>query len=314
MEYELKNTSPLTIDLNALANEVPEQSTDLSTNGINEAHHNDTRLQLNSTIHEEINERFGPNTNAIITAQSPPTNPVEIMIGLIGATIKQKRNRMLRTFLVAIILIGSSIGFFVWDNSNMIHDNREAAPLLLAIFLLLGGVGFFIASWAYCCAYACCPSDDYDQLNKNIERVILIDGETWQHQVDAIQASHLPGNIVGFFGRGEIYRRLKKRTYGHIVLAKEGIILDELILILYEKLIVLGVERLTNSETQAGFILRVHLLTRYFLVGGLSKGAPTMFHVDLFMPPQMESQDVDYIARGIPVNSRICLFAPRFAF
>ena len=79
------------------------------------------------------------------------------------------------------------------------------------------------------------------------------------------------------------YRRLKLRSYGHIVLTKRGIAVDELFAIPYEKLIVLGVELLfyNNSTLQTGCVLRVHLITRYYVVGGFSKGAPTEFHVEL---------------------------------
>jgi hypothetical protein len=303
MDLELNATTFIAIDQNELPNEAPKQSDDLSTNNIEEVHQGDTRLQLHTDEQEEVKKRFGPSTNPIVAVQPPPSNPAEVMESLIKAAAKKKRNRMIRTFLIAVVLIASCAGCFVWYGSNPMEGRGQVVPLLFGILLLVPGIIIFFISWLYCCGYCCCPSESYDQMRNNVDKVILLEGETWQHQVDAIQAGSLPSNVVGFIGRDAKYRRLKKRPYGHIVLAREGIILDELLDILYETLIVRSIDRITNTGTQTGFILRVHLVTRFYVVGGFSKGTPTIFDVDLFMPPQMTSQDVENIAQIIRLYS-----------
>ena len=216
-----------------------------------------------------------------------------MMRSFIKAHNKSRRNWSLGLFIAAIILIPSSIPCFFWANDKATKSESETVPLAIDLVIMGTGINFLLASWLLCYMYCCGSANNYVCMLNNIERSILLEGEIWHSQLDSIQNHSLPNTIIARC-LGGTYRRLKLRSYGHIVLTREGIAVDELFAIPYEKVIVLGVKILSyNSSTlQTGCILRVNLITRYYVIGGLSKGAPTKFHVDLFMPPSLERQDV----------------------
>lgn len=113
----------------------------------------------------------------------------------------------------------------------------------------------------------------------DVLKTIQLDGRTWQNQVDSIRNT-VPPKVIRHFCQGNIYDRLKTRPYGHIILAKDGIIIDELFVIRYEADIVLRVD-LIDSTMQTGNILRVFLATRINLKGEVDKGKHIVYEVYL---------------------------------
>lgn len=70
MDIELDTAILVATEQNEIANESSQQSAILPIPNSNEAHLNDTRLQLDINNQQEINKRFGPSTNAVITVPS----------------------------------------------------------------------------------------------------------------------------------------------------------------------------------------------------------------------------------------------------
>ena len=308
MDIELNTATLVATEQNEVANASSQQSATSPIQDIDEAHRNDTRLQLDINKQEEINKRFGPSTNAVITV---PSRPDQIVNDIIQSATNEKRKRMIRTFLVALVPILLSVGFFVWYNSA--SDKRNGVLLVLGILLLLAGVHIFVISWAFCCCYCCCPSDISDELNENFERAIRLDGITWEDQVDAIREAALPRGFNGWCNANR-FDRLKVRQYGHIVFAKAGIIVDELLVLSYERCIVSAIDYVTNNRTQNGLVLQLHIKLRYYTTTKYNTNPITEFDVHLLMPPQMTLEDVETISYKIRTNSRSRLAALRFAW
>jgi hypothetical protein len=101
------------------------------------------------------------------------------------------------------------------------------------------------------------------------------------------------------------------RPHGYIVVAEDGIIIDELFLIPYDVDVVHRVDLIDNIN-QTGYILRLTLITRLSLEKELGKGTQIVFQVYLFMAPHMQRDMIANIRESILTNSHRCLAASGF--
>ncbi|CAF1170999.1 unnamed protein product [Adineta steineri] len=145
---------------------------------------------------------------------------------------------------------------------------------------------------------------------KDVQQIIQIDGEIWQNQINSI-GNTVPPNAMHLDCVGNIHDRLRMRPHGYIVLAEDGIMIDELFAISYDVYVIHRVDLMYNTS-HIGHILRLTLATRLSLEKELDKGTQILFEVYLFMPLHMQTQELANIRQNILANSHKHLTASGF--
>jgi hypothetical protein len=249
------------------------------------------------------NDQFRPNFATATCV--PPGNSADIVPRLIKAHKKKIKLGILITSVITIVsVIASSICFF-FVKQNAMKSESIVTPLTLGIIGIISSICFLITFCFLCHALR----NGLDWMN-HVLQIIQLDGKTWQDQVDSIRNT-VPSKEIKVLCQGNIYGRLKMRPYGHIVLAEDGIIIDELFVVRYDVYIVVRVELIDNT-IQTGCILRLFLATRLNSEKGVDKGIQIVFELYLFMPTHMQVQMLADIRQSILSNSHRCLTASGF--
>ncbi len=127
-------------------------------------------------------------------------------------------------------------------------------------------------------------------------------GEIWHKQVDSLRT--VPFKLNGYCNDSR-YQRLKNRLYGNIIQTEKGILIDELFLIDYGEVFVANITPIIDT-TAGSAIFRMHLITRVYAVGTWEKGRPDEFDLDLFLPANLQGQELLDFYQRILLHSRIC--------
>ena len=246
--------------------------------------------------------QFGLNGNTTIAI--PSCNPVDIMPRLINTYKKRTKYAILLMLLATIgFIIGSSICFVVSKHEANKGLNKTK-PLAFGIIGVIVSLSLLVFIGGLCDSLR----NGFNWMN-NISRTIQLDGVPWQSQLDSLQRT-VPKNMIGCCD-SNVYIRLMNRPNGYIVLTQEGLIVDEVIAFRYNRMIVLRVD-LMNNFMQTEWILRVFLVAGRKSKYGENRYKRKIFHVDLFMPPYMQFQEVADIRQNILSNSHGHLVACKF--
>jgi hypothetical protein len=249
------------------------------------------------------NDQFRPNVTTATCL--PPDSPADIVPRLIKAHKKMIKLGILITSVITIVsIIASSICFF-FVKQNAMKSESIVVPLILGIIGIIASIAFLFTFCFLCHSLR----SGLDWMN-HVLQIIQLDGKIWQDQVDSIRNT-VPTKEIKILCRGNIYGRLKMRPYGHIVLAEDGIIIDELFVIRYDVYIVLRVDLIDNT-IQTGCILRLFLATRLNSEEGVDKGKQIVFELYLFMATHMHVEMLADIRESILSNSHRCLTASGF--
>ena len=252
-----------------------------------------------------------------------PCNSIFIMESLIAADKRYNRRWVYCALIIGIVLTLFSIGSFFWFKQTSHGSVLGAVPLLLGISMAMVAFVALVVSFVRCsvpvskrnsnscmtnhytCLYVSSYTGTYKNMVDNILSTIHLDGEIWQLQIESIE-QNVPTTVTGCLTRKN-YRGLKKRSHGHILIAKKGLIIDELIVIAYERNVLLRIELLSSSAP--AIVLRLHFVTRYYFKGAMCMDEPTKFEIDLFFPPSIPLEEVITIDNTIQLYSSIYLNA-----
>lgn len=149
------------------------------------------------------------------------------------------------------------------------------------------------------CVWSCQMSrqlSDFNEAN-TAEQIIVwrLDGEEWKRYLDYIHGPDRQWKDLAplscFCCRRASYDRLLDRQYGHIILYKNGFIIDELHLVSFRLYSLQGIEYLSTDQNPPSFGLRMHT----FLHAG--KNSRNVYF-DLFAPSSVTQEQVLAIARS----------------
>jgi hypothetical protein len=237
--------------------------------------------------------QFGSNGTFLITISK--CNPSDIIPRLITA---YKRWVKWVIFLLSIITIVAIMTSGICFVLTIQHDRSLLNKIEIMIFGSLTTVSsvtllVILHSLFYT------VSDGYNWIN-NALQIVQLDGKTWQYQIDSLHET-VPKSLISSCD-WSIYCRFKVRPNGHLILTKEGLVIDEMIAFRYDKFIIIGVD-LINNAMQTRWIIRVGFVTYEIAESQLDKDGYTKFYVDLFMPSYIQIQDVVDIRETILSNS-----------
>ncbi len=279
------------------------QDIDLCINSVETRISGETHLNLDTTAMQVDNDQFRPNVTTATCL--PPDNPADIVPRLIKAHKKKIKLGILKTLVITIVSVIASSICFLRVEHNAIKGESIVRPLISGIIGIITSIAILIILCSLCLSLR----NGLDWMN-HVLQIIQLDGKIWQDQVDSIRNT-VPTKEISFPCQGNIYGRLKMRPYGHIVLAEDGIIIDELFVIRYDVYIVRGVDLIDNT-IQTGCILRLFLARRLTSEKGVDKGKQIVFYLYLFMATHMQVQMLADIRESILSNSHRCLTASGF--
>lgn len=228
------------------------------------------------------------------TVMFPPMcNSTEFIKHVVQILKNRHWRRLWTTFFIIILLILLIIVFFKWLTDDSVALPIAIIMIVITVFLT---IGLLVA-----CCYHSSVGKHYLKLIDNVQNTLQLTDDIWHKQVDALRT--VPFVFIGCFNNYK-YQRLKNRLYGNIILAEKGILIDELFLIDYGAIHVADITPVVSTTGSA--ILRMHLITRVYAVGTCQKGRPEDFNLDLFMPPNLQAQELFNICQKIIFYSRTC--------
>lgn len=230
-----------------------------------------------------------------IEAFPPPCNSIEF-IQNVAQIVRARYRRTLQTmFFIIIILILLSIISFTWNSID------STLVTILGIFMIAFAFFLTVVALFNCCQYSF-VGENHLKLIGNIQHVWQLTGETWHKQVDSLRT--VPFKLIGFYYKNSRCQRLKNRLYGNIIQTEKGILIDELFLIDYGEVFVANITPIIDATRSV--IFRMHLITRVYTVGAWHKGRPDEFDLDLFIPPNLQGQELLDLYQRILLHSRTC--------
>jgi hypothetical protein len=248
------------------------------------------------------NEQLRP--NFVITVTCAPS---DIIKRLIKVHNKTANLGVLVTLIITIVFIIATSIAFVFVKKNATNNEPITVPLIFGIAASIPSI-IFLGILCVVCNPLC--KNGLGWMN-DVLQIIQLNGKTWQNQVDSIRST-VPHKEIYTPCQRNIYNHLKKHSDGYIVLARDGIIIDELFAIQYDLYVVLRVELIDNTA-DTGFILRLFLATRLNTSNeGIDTGKKVTFDVYLFMASHMKAQELNEIHQSILFNSHRCLKASGF--
>jgi len=266
-----------------------------------QAESNNISSMTTNTI-QVTNEQLRPNIVTTVTCA-----PSDIIKRLIKVHNKTANLGVLVAIIITIFFIIATSISFVFVKKNATNNEPITVPLIFGIAASIPTI-IFLGLLCIVCNPLCKNGLDW---MKDVLKIIQLNGKAWQNQVDSIRSS-VPHNEIYVPCKRNIYKDLKKNSSGYIVLARDGIIIDELFAIRYDLYVVLRVDLIDNTA-DTGFILRLCLVTRLNTLNeDVDKRKKITFYVYLFMAAHMEAQELNEIHQSILFNSHRCLMASGF--
>jgi hypothetical protein len=225
---------------------------------------------------------LGPNGATIIAITS--CNPAEIIPRLIKA-YKRRVKCGLSALLFFTIVLAMSAGIcFPFINEEGRTTSNKIEIMICAIIAGVSSLVSMIFVYLMCHTLLY----GYTWMNDAL-RIIQIDGETWHYQTESLQET-IPKTIIDTCDC-TIYSRFRRRPHGHIILAKEGLVVDNIIAFRYDTYVVSSVDLINNAMNRR-WIIRVVLVASDLLDCEHDKNGYTLFNVDLYMPSYMQAEEV----------------------
>ena len=258
--------------------------TDLSSKAMldGETHFRSDDITIIASPIKTSNVRLGPNGATMIAITSH--NPAEIIPRLIKAYKRRVKCGLSALSFFTIILAMSAGVCFPFINEEGRTTSNKIEILICAI---IAGVSSLI-SMVFICLMCHTLLYGYVWMNDAL-RIIQIDGETWHCQTESLEET-IPKTIIDTCDC-TIYSRFRRRPHGHIVLAKEGIVVDNIIALRYDTYIVSSVD-LINNAMDRRWIIRVVLVASDLLDCERDKNGYTLFNLDLYMSSYIRAEDV----------------------
>ncbi|UJR11329.1 hypothetical protein I4U23_015510 [Adineta vaga] len=244
--------------------------------------------------------------NIVVQTSVPPMKSSSVISRILTSRRKVFTFAALITWSLTVIFIILSIICFIFIKNKPSKNAIYLPSMLYGITATILAFIMLVFSYFICSARQCICGWIH-----NFETIIQLDNEIWQQQVDSIKKT-VPPKMARKHCLTANFGRVRKRQYGHIVLAKEGIAVDELTIIKYNAYVIRRIE-LINNTVQTGFILRLFLVQRTVMYDekSLSNDEIT-FELYLFMPIGIPIEQVIYLRENILANSYKCLDALGF--
>ncbi|UJR11327.1 hypothetical protein I4U23_015508 [Adineta vaga] len=248
------------------------------------------------TIIQMTNESSNTNVNE--------SNSSDVLLRLIKAHKKESiQEILLITIITVVCTVGSIICFVV---GKVVAERSE----VLITLLTLGGI---LSAKVLFLLLILCYGINYYRVGfrwmNYAQYIIYLDGELWQKQVDSLRKI-IHSKRSRLCCRSTNSERFPTHTSGHIVLAKEGIIIDDFLIFKYEKFVIY---RLDVMDGTAGTDVSLRLLLcpddAVPTEGFPDRSKEKEFELYLFLEPFCQTQELMNIRDSILANAEKCLNA-----